>query len=283
MIIQITLNNINATGRRETKIFYVFNIITTNIILYTANIMSDWIAPVTLALLAIFMYFVVNILEGIVEEEKRNEQANTQYSKPPPKNRPNYMNTTIVDNFLGSEDTMLKALKDKSIWTECDQGVPQWWDGKTEPKNLWEELSKKIWMSRPEYAEAVGFEYWCNILTPIKKLYWHIDKDEEAMQDSFELITPLFGAVYYGFDHDGLFDGGKLWLVDAEIGDSVTQYESEWRDELTEVDAKYNRLIYFNASLWHRVSDVTRGARYTFAVNAMHSLPTRLHDKKKKY
>ena len=96
------------------------------------------------------------------------------------------------------------------------------------------------------------------------------------MRESDALVTPLMGAVYYGYNHDGSYKGGKLWIVDAQWDDNPLEYENIRNNELIELEANFNRLIYFNASLWHRVSDVTSGERYTFAVNALDHLPRRL-------
>ena len=121
-------------------------------------------------------------------------------------------------------------------------------------------------------------EYWCNILRQGQELPWHIDKDEEEFAETNQLVTPSFGSVYYGFDHDGKFDGGKLWLIDAQYDQNYKVYENQLRHELKEIDATFNRVIYFNASLWHRVSDVTRGERYAFAVNALAEIPRKFRN-----
>ncbi len=233
--------------------------------------MSDWIGPITLAIVTLFMAIGVKKLQGFVDEQKLadlNARRNRSES---------LLNTTVVDSFLKNEDpSMLEKLQRINEWKKCDGLDPRFWDGKSEPKNMWEELSKKIWMSRPEFNEAVGFEYWCNIIKAGQDLSWHIDKDETAMKESFRLITPLFGAVYYGFNHDDKFTGGKLWTVDAQFGDDPHEYEGIRRKEIVEFNADFDRLIFFNASLWHKVSDVTSGKRYTFAVNALKEIPTRL-------
>lgn len=243
---------------------------------------KDWIAPITMIILSIFMYRITNILQEMVDETNlsngdHNDNNNNIYYSSKRYDGPSRIDTTIIDNFMNKEDPIMKELENKDLWSQCHDGRPEFWDGKSNPKNIWEELSKKIWEGRPEFKEAVGFEYWCNILPENKMLPWHIDKDEEAYKESFDLVTPMKGAVYYGFDHDGKYEGGKLWLVDAALGDDPTRYENEWRDGLTEIDANYNRVIYFNASLWHKVSDVTSGARYTFAVNALSQIPRRLN------
>lgn len=240
---------------------------------------KDWIAPMIMAALAIVMYFMTNILKEMVEEAKQNE---LKHATPSKYTGPSRMETTIIDNFVDLKDPIVKRLQDKRLWEECNDGSQyedgkyQWWDGKTEPKDIWQELAKRMWENRPEFNDAIGFEYWCNIMEGGKTLPWHIDKDEDAYSESYELVTPLKGSVYYGFDHDGKFDGGKLWLIDAQYEDNFELYETEWRDELVEIDANYNRVVYFNASLWHKVSTITSGARYTFAVNALDQIPRRI-------
>ena len=93
------------------------------------------------------------------------------------------------------------------------------------------------------------------------------------MTESHELVTPLHGAVYYGHNHDNKFTGGKLWTVDAQVDDNPYEYEGIRRKEVVEYSADFDRLIFFNASLWHKVSDVKSGKRYTFAVNALRVVP----------
>jgi hypothetical protein len=248
--------------------------------------MSDWVAPIILAVLAFLMSMGIKTLQGIIDDTKMMDDASSYQqrggsgrssSTSTRRNRPSSLNTTIHDNYISYEDPFMIKLQDEREWAECDKEDPRWWDGQSEPENMWEELSKRIWSSRPEFKDAVGFEYWCNILHVGKELPWHIDKDEDAMRDYDSLVTPLLGAVYYGFNHDKKYDGGKLWIVDAQWDDDPLEYESLRRHELREIDANYNRLIYFNASLWHRVSGVTSGARYTFAVNALENIPLRLN------
>ncbi|GFH52515.1 hypothetical protein CTEN210_08991 [Chaetoceros tenuissimus] len=139
--------------------------------------------------------------------------------------------------------------------------------------NIWEELSKEIWQHRPEYETAVGFEYWCNIISEKRSLPWHIDKDEYELHENDELVTPIMGAVYYGFDHT--FKGsGHLMLIDADIEQtSPFLYNYEDNKEVVNVEPLLNRMVIFNASKWHRVETNFTGKRYTFAVNANRHRP----------
>ncbi len=234
--------------------------------------MSDFTAPLILAVLTIIMAIGIKKLQAFVDEQNLAELNAMR------KGRPSSLNTTIIDNFLRADDdtSMLEKLQSVEVWNKCDNVDPRFWDGKSEPKNMWEELAKKIWISRPEFKDAVGFEYWCNIIHAGQELPWHIDKDETAMKESFALVTPLLGAVYYGFNHDDKFTGGKLWTVDAQLDDDPLEYEGARKKEIIEYNADFDRLIYFNASLWHKVSDVKSGKRYTFAVNALKAIPRNL-------
>lgn len=239
---------------------------------------ADWTAPLILGILSFLMARGVKYLQSKVEDNNIMMESSTATSIGNNK-RPSWLNTTIHDNFMQIDDPLLTKLQNKDEWTRCKkQRTPIFWDGKSDPKNMWEELTLRMWSSRPEFQEAVGFEYWCQIIKEDADLFWHIDKDEEAVKYYDEIVTPLLGSVFYGFNHDGKFKGGKLILVDAQFDENP---EFKRRNEMKEIEAKFNRLIYFNASLWHRVSSVTGGERYTFAVNALTQIPRRITHKHK--
>eukprot|EP01083_Nonionella_stella_P295648 1004732_1 len=117
---------------------------------------------------------------------------------------------------------------------------------------------------------------------------WHIDKDEEDYNQNNKLVTPVMGAVFYGFKHDNTFDGGLLQLVDADIYDDPLQFESVRKHEVVEIKPNFNRMIIFNATKWHKVTNVRpvagnmAGIRYAFAVNANRQKPKRLSSGKQK-
>ncbi len=232
---------------------------------------TDWTAPLILGILSFLMARGVKYLQSKEEYNKVKMESSTA-TNIGNNNRPSWLNTTIHDNFMQLDDPLLTKLQNKDEWTKCKHNTI-FWDGKSVPKNMWEELAFRMWSSRPEFQEAVGFEYWCQIIEEDANLYWHIDKDEEAMEYDNKLVTPLLGSVFYGFNHDGKFKDGKLVLVDAAFDQNPLEFK---RNEMKEIDAKFNRLVYFNASLFHRVSTVTGGARYSFAVNALRHIPRRI-------
>ncbi len=88
------------------------------------------------------------------------------------------LNHTISDNFV-TDAKMLKKLQDPKVWDACNKANARWWDGKSKPSNVWEELAKKIWEDRYEFQIAAGFEYWCNVVSSSRHLPWHIDKGEQ--------------------------------------------------------------------------------------------------------
>mmetsp|Transcript_7490 Transcript_7490/g.9539 ORF Transcript_7490/g.9539 Transcript_7490/m.9539 type:complete len:100 (+) Transcript_7490:199-498(+) len=76
--------------------------------------------------------------------------------------------------------------------------------------------------------------------------------DEYELQVNQRLVTPLMGAVYYGMDHHFDEGTGILQLVDADINDNPRDFEHERRGEVVEITPKFNRMIMFNATKWHR-------------------------------
>ena len=182
------------------------------------------------------------------------------------------LNHTVTDDFI-KDTSLLSRLQNETLWKECDEAGSHFWQRQDPITNIWEELSKEIWQHRPEYKEAVGFEYWCNIISEKRSLPWHIDKDEYELHENDDLVTPIMGAVYYGIDHK--FKGsGNLMLIDADIDQtSPFLYNYEENNEVVKVEPLFNRMVIFNASKWHRVETNFTGKRYTFAVNANRHRP----------
>ncbi|GFH52514.1 hypothetical protein CTEN210_08990 [Chaetoceros tenuissimus] len=183
------------------------------------------------------------------------------------------LNHTVTDNFIKETD-LISRLQNETLWQECDEkrAHDNFWQREDPITNIWEELSQEIWKNRPEYKEAVGFEYWCNIVDEDRSLPWHVDKDEYELEENEELVYPIMGAVYYGFDHK--FEGsGNLMLVDIDAEYEPFAYDDELNHEVVRVEPIFNRMIIFNASKWHRVETNFTGNRYTFAVNALRHKP----------
>lgn len=222
-----------------------------------SNNRSDFVGPILLAILAYLASMLTRAFQRSIEHSAVIRSMNREEN----------LNHTVVDDFI-KDEVVLKQLQDPKVWEACDKDNLRWWDGKSKPKNIWEQLAKQIWEDRDEFQTAAGFEYWCNIIQDQKNLPWHIDKDEAEFAKNDKLITPLMGAVYYGFDHHFDKGTGMLHLVDADVNDNPLDFEYERRSEVLEISPEFNRMIMFNASKWHRVTGVTNGARYTFAVNA---------------
>ncbi|CAB9509951.1 expressed unknown protein [Seminavis robusta] len=206
--------------------------------------------------------------------------------------------TVVKSHFIQDEETLLQ-LADPQLWTKCvdhqsEVGL-RFLPAGEKPKNVWEEIALLIWQDHPVVTTKnpdntpsfAGFEYWCNIITPGDSLDWHVDKDEALGMESNTMVNPIFGAVYYGFPHR--FTGGYLELLPVDPQQSPSAEEYYWKDgaqtnqdngfvaSFERIEAQYNRLVLFNVSKWHRVSAVTRGARFTFAVNLWKEKPRKLH------
>jgi hypothetical protein len=125
--------------------------------------------------------------------------------------------------------------------------------------------------ANPDFA---GYEIWCNILSPMAPLSYHVDKDQLAYQESDgqNVSSPLYGSVFYGYVHD--FEGGLLEILPYDPYDVPTDMEHPDPDEIERIQAEYNRLILFNATKFHRVSPIARGHRVTLAVNVWKGLPS---------
>jgi len=250
------------------------------------NNRQDFVGPI---LLAIFAY-----LASMLTRAFQRSIENSYMAAYNPAVQELKLNYTIANAFLKGDkhDILLGKLQDPKVWEDCSAKGEGWWDGKSEPKNIFEELSREIWKDRPEFHsdEVAGFEYWCNTMKAKSKqsLPWHIAKDEEELNQNNKLVTPVMGAVFYGFKHDNTFDGGLLQLVDADIYDDPLQFESVRKHEVVEIKPNFNRMIIFNATKWHKVTNVRpvagniAGARYAFAVNANRQKPKRLSSGKQK-
>ena len=118
---------------------YIFSIF------YYYSEMADWIGPILLGCLAFVMSLCFKSLRNFIHDSQTVSTLNR-------------INSTIQDAFLETNDhLLLEQLNNKQLWQACDQGGTKWWDGKTEPKDRWQELSKRIWENRPEFNSAKGF------------------------------------------------------------------------------------------------------------------------------
>ena len=176
---------------------------------------------------------------------------------------PEQRGTRVVSDFI-HDPSLIETLANQTLWEECTHSTYRWWDGRTEPKDVWQGLVERIWAGRPVADGSVGYEYWCNILTRESGLGWHYDKDEKIFAENGTVKSPRVGAVYYGYPHS--FRGGFLELQGERDGSE---------GELERIAPEYNRLVILNVSFAHRVSEITdNGKRFTFATNVWHERPS---------
>lgn len=228
--------------------------------------LDDYIAPIILGLFAFASSKLINLMQNGFQQA--SPSTYDPYS--PTSTSSTRLNTTITENFL--DDVHVQPLQNRAIWQECLDSKGGWIDKGAPMHNIWEELAHKIWESEKEhYAAAKGFEYWCHILTPGRELPWHIDKDEFDYSENGNLVYPIMGSVYYGFDHT--FEGGYLETIDADIEYHPLHYIKTYPNGVVRTKAEFNRKIIFNATLWHHVSEVFSGERFVLAVNAWEKRP----------
>lgn len=187
-------------------------------------------------------------------------------------------NLKIYNSFIQDEATLI-ALANSSLWQQCIQNSPFWWDAEealdrthTEDITIWQRLVRQIWSNQETVTkEAVGFEFWCNKLTHEIPLGWHYDRDERSFETNGRIATPIMGAVYYGYPHN--FRGGYLEMIPADFTTTADEI-GNYLLERERVRPEYNRMVMLNVSKWHSVSEITSsGERYTFAVNAWQEKP----------
>lgn len=134
-----------------------------------SNNRSDFVGPILLAILAYLASMLTRAFQRSIEHSAVIRSMNREEN----------LNHTVVDDFI-KDEVVLKQLQDPKVWEACDKDNLRWWDGKSKPKNIWEQLAKQIWEDRDEFQTAAGFEYWCNIIQDQKNLPWHIDKGKVA-------------------------------------------------------------------------------------------------------
>jgi hypothetical protein len=164
----------------------------------------------------------------------------------------------IIDNFIKDEVLLNEIDKDETFFGP--NGNFMWWDGwwNSPANTIKKRLIEYIWRynSPDESYNIVGFEYWTGVYgpdKPNKDLGTHYDKDELHYKRTGEIIRPVVGTVFYPKNVE--FEGGYLEIENHN-------------GELERIQAKYNRLIIFDAgSALHRVTQVTNGTRYAIAIN----------------
>jgi len=158
----------------------------------------------------------------------------------------------IYDNFLSEQEYELLSrfsfFDNSSYWENLEQienaGIAC--------------LVEKL---RPiaSFSDVVGIEYWCGQIDKFTEtvedfvtgtryaLPPHVDKDEVQYLENFEVVSPLWGAIFYAFD--GPVKGGLLEIP----GQVITPVK--------------NRLVIFDVKKLHAVTAVTEGTRNSITLN----------------
>ena len=172
----------------------------------------------------------------------------------------------IFDDFI-KEKKVISILKDKNTWNDFPSY--NWWEGwwKVEPRNIMEELIKRVWSQFQLENKIAGFEYWSNFQTPKNwKLNWHQDCDEKLRVTSNNVLSPTLGQIYY-IENSGV-EGGYL-----EISNLPPEKEPN-SSKIERVYPRENRLVIFNPSLKHSVSKIISGNRHAFLSNVWIKKPS---------
>tara|TARA_B100000963_G_C22587545_1_gene653858 strand:+ start:908 stop:1465 length:558 start_codon:yes stop_codon:yes gene_type:complete len=178
----------------------------------------------------------------------------------------------VVDNYI-KDKSLQEALKSNEFWQSV--GRLNWWDGwwKTDPKNICEQFIKIVWTQFSNLENKIaGFEYWSNAHQTGGGLNWHVDKDEKLMREKKELVMPSMGLVYYAISEE--LDGGYLEIANSPDRENVNPSKIE---RLKPIE---NRLIIFNPSYPHRVSQINSGKRRAIIVNAWPKKPYTFEESK---
>lgn len=170
----------------------------------------------------------------------------------------------IFDNFI-TQKKHFESISKSPFWEDqsyywhsmdnLDKGIGSWVVQKilqTSARNFF------------PFEKACGFEYWPGVISHEDELLdvgidgenyhlnIHVDKDEILYEETGEFSFPLFGAILYFLEED--IEGGLL------------RY---WVNEHTyqDIECKNNRLIVFDPSCPHGVTQVTKGVRKALSIN----------------
>lgn len=179
---------------------------------------------------------------------------------------------TLQDDYLPLDSFLLKELQNFDTWLELSdsttvyneglEGGYKWWDGKTEPIDIWQMIIEKVW-GHLDVNTITGFEYWANVLSKNNELSWHQDKDEKEYDISGKTICPSVSTVYYGYDHQ--VEGG---FIEIGLPNSTDKKQTE------RIQPKFNRIVTFDPSRWHRVMPIKSGVRLAFQINIWEDRPS---------
>jgi hypothetical protein len=145
------------------------------------NNRQDFVGPILLAIFAYLASMLTRAFQRSLEENVSVDPSELMSGRWKKEKTTVHIEHTIVDNFI-TDQSKLNKLQDSKLWENCVASGPKWFTKGVEkinkPMTIWEELNEMIWEQRPEYKDAIGFEYWCDIFTETAPVAWHIDKGE---------------------------------------------------------------------------------------------------------
>lgn len=165
----------------------------------------------------------------------------------------------VLDNLVPDGSVIFQKMNSPDAWEKMPTETA--WYSFEDYKNsrnwsVWSDIIQKMYCQIPfsQRDNIKGFEYWGNRLEAKDALTWHQDKDEYIFAKNYTTISPSIGFVYYPYEDT--FTGGYL---EVAVKDDF--------DEVERIQAKFNRLIMFDPSQYHRVTRVHTGSRRAFIVN----------------
>ena len=177
----------------------------------------------------------------------------------------------IIDDFI-KDKQLINKMKDKN--SDFWKVGYHWWNGwwaDTGPMSVRHELIEQIWRTGcPEQLWGLqmgGFEHWTGMLSKSVTignekgyaLNHHHDKDEGGGTEQ-----PIMGTVYYPPMDEPQCRGGYLKV-----------YSENALNALYELIAPVqNRLVIFDATKLHAVTEITEGTRHAVAINLWANKPT---------
>ena len=174
----------------------------------------------------------------------------------------------VIDDFI-KDEVMLQNIsnKDGDFWKMGYHWWTGWWNNSA--NTLRQKLVHTIWTDHrvPILDEVMGFEHWTGVLSKDitigdekgYALNHHHDKDEGGGSDK-----PIIGTVYYPPMGEPQCEGGYLKV-----------YSENDRNSSYELIAPVpNRLVIFDATQLHAVTEITKGKRYAIAINLWSEKPT---------
>lgn len=182
----------------------------------------------------------------------------------------------IIDGFVQDEALLRKIQVSQEFWKLGYYWWNGWWN--TEKKSIRHELIEYIYRYHSPLSTPVsldGFEHWVGIQEANNtvtnnagewSLVTHFDKDEKLWEQTGEIVTPKLGTVFYPDPCNDEMEGGYLKVWKTRSVDFNAPYEL--------IEAKYNRLIIFDAGQLHAVTPVTKGTRKAIAINLWDEAPS---------